>query len=334
VSAGILPQRAATVVDASRRAGLKWLVSPWFDLLFIANVAWPLALFLPVSDEFSGHAGLQFWQLYYITTPHRWITLALVFLDRERFQQRRGTFLIVAAAAVAVCAGVRLTTGALTCLLAVDYVWNAWHFASQHHGIYRIYARLGESAPPAHLVLEKWLMRGFLLYVILRVASATWSNRAWDSFLGWFDFLAAAVALGLVARCLSRPGESALGRNSYLVSMSFLYLALLWAVHTHRPGLVLALATASALFHAIEYLSLVSWSVQTRHQRLGDRMGLLGHFVPRWGLVLGMFMLVLGAGGWFIDTQYVDEWLLVNVIVAFLHYAYDGLIWRRSGTAG
>jgi hypothetical protein len=104
----------------------------------------------------------------------------------------------------------------------------------------------------------------------------------------------------------------------------------LWAVHERRPGLVLALATASALFHALEYLALVSWSVAQRHAAKGEQMGALGHLVPRWGVALGIFVLVLGAGGWLMDQRFFETWLFINVIVAFLHYAYDGLIWRRS----
>jgi hypothetical protein len=42
-----------------------------------------------------------------------------------------------------------------------------------------------------------------------------------------------------------------------------------------------------------------------------------------------VFVLVLGAGGWLMDQRFIQAWLFVNVIVAFLHYAYDGLIWRR-----
>ena len=69
-----------------------WLVSPWFDALFVANVAWPLIVLVQFGEGFNGRPGLQFWQVYFVTTPHRWITLFLVFLDGERFTQRRGRF--------------------------------------------------------------------------------------------------------------------------------------------------------------------------------------------------------------------------------------------------
>ena len=41
-------------------------------------------------------------------------------------------------------------------------------------------------------------------------------------------------------------------------------------------------------------------------------------------------MLVLGSFGWLLQKHLLEPWLLLNVIVAFLHYAYDGLIWRRG----
>jgi hypothetical protein len=267
--------------------------------------------------------------------------------------------------------------------MAVDYLWNAWHFASQHHGIYRIYScRSGlavESASRPCLALEKWSMRGFLLYVILRTASATWSETDWHAAFSTTDAIAALVPAALLVGTIYRSGLNPPGRVIYLASVSGLYASLLWAVHIRRPDLVLSLATASALFHAIEYLAVVSWSVRARHQSLVGRgavslretvgvprwsahgrevvdqpnpaapasgrcatgktpvprespaepMGLLGYLVPRWGLALALFILILGAGGWWFDTQFVETWLFINVIVAFLHYAYDGLIWRR-----
>jgi hypothetical protein len=335
-SASVLQSPAArtslVAASESNAPSRGWLVGPWFDLLLIANVAWPLLVLVQVGEGFSGREGVQFWQLYYITTPHRWITLALVFLDRGRFQERRGLFLLIAAAVAAICVGVRVTTGALTCLLTIDYVWNAWHFASQHHGIYRIYARRGRPAMVSGLAVEKWAMRMFLLYVILRVAAATWPYPTVDRWFAACDWLVIGVPAWLLYRDIARSGGVALGRTAYLVSVSGLYLSLLWAVHTRQPALVLSLATASALFHAIEYLSLVSWSVRDRHDTNRDQMGMLGFLATRWTIALGIFVVILGASGWLMEQRWMQTWLLINVVVAFLHYAYDGLIWRQRPT--
>jgi hypothetical protein len=285
-----------------------------------------------LGDGFTGQSGVQFWQLYYITTPHRWITLFIVFLDGERLGQRRGTFVGIAALALLVCLGVRLSTGALTCLMAIDYVWNAWHFAAQHHGVYRIYGRFGPRPSVVVSDIDKWTMRLFILYVALRTASATWSDANWHDRLQIADWFAAAMPIGLAFGVLAQTRRATLGRAFYAVSVIALYSSLLWSVHVHRFDLVLSLATASALFHAIEYLALVSWSVSQRHAAVGERLGLLAYFVPRWGLALAAFVLILGIGGWLMDTWFIELWLFLNIVVAFLHYAYDGLIWRRSAS--
>lgn len=327
--AGIVVESGASPASTAACPTRAWLVGPWFDTLLIANLAWPLFVLAQLGEGFDGQAGIQFWQLYYITTPHRWITLFLVFLDRERFRQRRGIFLAVAACIIAVCLGVRLATGALTCLLAVDYLWNAWHFAAQHHGIYRIYGRLAAPQRVRGLFLEKWALRVFLLYVIFRVASATWSDTSLQDRLQTWDWIAVLVPAWLLARDLVGFRRQSPGQLLYLLSMSGMYLSLLWCVHTRRLELLLPLATASALFHAIEYLALVTWSVRQRHANRASEMGLLAYLVPRWGIALGVFLVILGAAGWLMDQHLLEGWLTINVMVAFLHYAYDGLIWRR-----
>lgn len=308
----------------------QWLVAPWFDLLFVVNVTWPLIVLWQFGDGFTGQAGVQFWQIYFVTTPHRWITLPLVFLDRERFRQRRGQFLLIAAAAVFVCCGVRLATGTLTCLLAIDYVWNAWHFAAQHHGVSRIYARIGQVPETAGLRLDKWLLRGFLLYVALRVAVTTWSQTNVDRWLLQIDWAVLSVPAWLIASRLVRFRTGSAGELLYLVSVLSLYGSLLWAVHLRQPAAILALATASALFHATEYLAIVGWTVRRRAVAQGQSMGLMGWIAPRWGLALGFYLVALGSLGWLMDREFLEIWLLINVIVAFLHYAYDGLIWRGA----
>jgi hypothetical protein len=309
---------------SSQRA---WLVGPWFDLFCIANIAWPILIVL--SEAFQGLTELQFWQIYFITTPHRWITLFLVFLDRERFRERQKAFLAIAFCVVAVCLSVRLSTGALTCLLAIDYIWNAWHFAAQHHGVYRIYGRLAHQGDSAGMVLEKWSMRAFILYVTLRIATATGTLSHWEYYFQQGDWMVAIIPVWLLIRDLVNPATRQPGRLAYLLSVSLLYLGLLTAVHERRLGLVLALTMASALFHATEYLALVTWSLQKRYSTISHRMGILSYFIPRWGITLFFFAMILGAGGWMLDQDYVELWLSINVVVAFLHYAYDGLIWRH-----
>src|SRR5437899_982418 len=112
--------------SAPRMAG--WIVSPAFDLLFLANLPWLLAL-LPGFVAAEGTPHIAFWQLYFLTTPHRWITLFLVALDPDRREGRSGRFVALALLGLVTVAGVKLAPGGFGCLLLVDYLSNCWHFA-------------------------------------------------------------------------------------------------------------------------------------------------------------------------------------------------------------
>ncbi|MGN6134778.1 MAG: hypothetical protein ACTHOU_09770, partial [Aureliella sp.] len=170
--------------------------------------------------------------------------------------------------------------------------------------------------------------RLFLMYVTLRVAGMTWSHESLERWLQRCDWIAVAAPMWLLVDNILRYQSGGSGRILYLSSVSGLYLSLLAAVHMRQPTLLLSLATASAVFHAIEYLSVVGWSVRKRHAEAGDRLGLLAWLAPRWGIALGMFAIVLGAGGWLVEQRLFESWLFINVVMAFMHYAYDGLIWR------
>lgn len=317
--------------DDGRNGTVGWIFNPWFDMLFLANLLWPVVYFLALmGDGFDGHAGIRFWQIYFVTTPHRWITILIVFLDRDRLGQRPFLFTGLALLAIVACVTTRFTTGTLTCLLAIDYIWNAWHFAAQHHGIYRWYGRISGPATGVWSGIEKFLLRLFLLYVIGRVAGGTWSLPTLDAWLKCVDWFVCLIPVTLLAVDLTKPVTGRFGRILYLSSLSLLYLSLLWAVHVNRPRDALALTTAAALFHATEYLAVVSSTVQQRRQKLGSDLGWLYWFASRWGLTLLIWICALGVGGWFIEQQWLEEWLMLNLILAFLHYAYDGVIWRRS----
>lgn len=316
------------------RPGRPWLFNPAIDLLFVANCAWPIVLLAMSFGGLEVHGRVSFWQIYFVTTPHRWMTLLIVFCDRDRFAERPRVLLGIASVVVAVCLGVRLSTGTLTCLLAVDYVWNVWHFAAQHHGIFRIYGRVAQPEREAGVRAEKVLMRLLVLYTAFRTATWAWMPAALSG-LQYGDVIILAIPVWLLAREVVAFDRRSFGRFAYLVSFCLLYTGLLICVNQNRPALVLMFTTAGALFHAVEYLAVVSWSVRARHSGPGRTGTLFARLLPQWMLTLALFAGVLGAGGWMMQNRLLETWLLLNVIVAFLHYSYDGLIWKspRSRTS-
>ena len=65
----------ATTVSSTRPlAGERtWLVNPWFDLLLVANIGWPIAMLIAYDGNPWLKSPLTFVQAYFLSSPHRWI---------------------------------------------------------------------------------------------------------------------------------------------------------------------------------------------------------------------------------------------------------------------
>jgi hypothetical protein len=139
------------------------------------------------------------------------------------------------------------------------------------------------------------------------------------------------LPLLLLAGEAVRFRPSAAGRLTYLASVIGGYAALLVSIHYHHTLWTLAIALALSLFHATEYLAVVTWSVRLRQGKGGQ--GVLAYLAPRWGLTLLLFIFVLAASGYLLDTRYHNLWAVATISVSYLHYAYDGLIWKARRPA-
>jgi len=346
--AAVPHRRKSTSVDSGKPVG-GFLFSPAIDLFFIANVFWPVLLLV---DQFGGiatHQSLLFWQIYFITAPHRWITLILVAVDHHKGVDRRKPFLAFGIAILAGCLCLKMGTGSLLCLGVIDYVWNAWHFASQHHGVFRIYSRQSSTSKVSQRdgprqpnrfakripLLEKVFFRGFMLYVIARVAGWGWSEGPMDGFqwvteVDGFVFLIPVAFVGRQVWLWRVRGEASLASCAYMTSVMALFGSLLVASHCENNQWVVQLALASAIFHSLEYMSIVTWSMgRTRSE---GRKNALIRLAAMWLLFLCIFVVVIGLGNYLLSRGYFELWVFVNIVVAFWHYCFDGMIWR-SGKA-
>src|SRR5262249_50547534 len=138
-------------------------------------------------------------------------------------------------------------------------------------------------------------------------------------------------AVLMAAELLDRPWRPA--KLVYLASVCGLYSGLLLALQGEHRSLVLALTTASALFHAVEYLAIVThyaWRRQTQ-----GTASLFRVMARQWLRFLAAYALLLGLVAVLVERQFRELWLGLNLWAAFLHYTYDGIIWklRRPATA-
>ena len=325
--------------DASRPEGSptgargSWLAGPGFDLLFVANLWWVVA-WLPGYLGVVGESPIAFWQIYFITTPHRWLTLVVVVSDPDRRGGRTSTFVWLAIIAAACVIGVHRWTGAFLCLLLVDYIWNAWHFAAQHAGVLRIYGRKTGGGRPR---LEKHTMRAFVTYAILR--GAGWST-GWTETLPWGTDLLRGVdvlMLGVAGLLLASELKDGLFRRPakliYVTSVLTLYAALVLAATFEIRSVRLSLPLAASAFHAVEYMAIVTFYAWRRQEH--GSAGPFRSMARNWVRLLAVYIVLLGILSVEMDQRYAEFWLGLNIWAAFLHYAFDGMIWklRQPATA-
>jgi hypothetical protein len=315
-------------VTAPVVAGRGWIVSPVFDLVFLANVGWVLLLLPGLVTRTD--TAIDFWQLYFLTLPHRWITLILVALDPDRRGQRTRLLVAIAVVAALVVTGAYLGTGAFLCLAMVDYVWNAWHFASQHAGVLRMYARKVGGGIAG---LERWGLRAFVTYGALRAAGwltgALEADAQWLAVLHRVDLALLAVPLLLLATNLVGFSTDRIGKLIYLLSVCLLYSGFILSLQARWVPGILGCAAAGSMFHAVEYLAIVTFYVG-RRQSVGSPAP-IRNLARHWLLFLGLYVLLLGSlGVWasWPQSGLVVLWQGLNLWAAFVHYAFDGVIWK------
>ncbi|CAN5838135.1 hypothetical protein BH23PLA1_BH23PLA1_07070 [soil metagenome] len=314
-----------------------WIVSPAYDLLFLANLGWLLLLVPGMAT--SSDTAVDFWQVYFLTLPHRWITLFLVALDPDRRGGRGLRLGMIAVAFLILVTGVWIGTEAFLCLGVIDYLWNSWHFAAQHGGVLRMYTRkVGGGSE----WLERHGVRFFVVYATLRTAGWTtgWLEADSGSFayLRAIDLAVLTVPALLVGSVLVGFRHDRTGKALYLASLCALYWGLILSLSFGWSGGVIVLATASGLFHAVEYLGVVTHYAQRR--RSTGNAGAFRSLAKHWLLYLGLYVALLGALGVWMErggagSRWFELWAGLNLWAAFVHYAYDGMIWklRRPETA-
>lgn len=316
-----------------------WLISPLVDTIFVANIVWPILVI--ASGNLYGHPideALGFTIAYFIIMPHRWITLALVFLDKKRIEQDSRRYYMVGMSIILFACLTQLSLGTLTLLLAIDFLWTAWHFAAQHGGIARIYERQARPDSQTAGTLDKIVLRTLVLFAVMRLAGtslpAIASGQEWLKWIpplmvkmSWCDWVVLAMPLGLIVRELIDFRPSAFGRFVYLTSVTTLYCLMIVAVRMEWTTVKIGCAAAGTFFHSIEYLAIVSWNVQ-KNKSL-HAISPFRYLVPRWTMFLLFFMAFCALSAFFLKQPFFQLWVLVNLIISFMHYAYDGMIWKR-----
>lgn len=304
-----------------------WIFDARTDLLAIANCYWPLLL-LPGVVVADRDGPLDFLQTYFLSSPHRWITLFLVALDSTRRVGNGRRMVLSALLAAAVIGSIQSRFGFLLCLLWIDFVWNAWHFASQHSGVLAIYARKSGSHLPGSL---KYLMRCSFASIILMIPLH-------NELHGIYGTSVKLMICGTILLMTPYFFDDSIRRSRssviYFASVWSLYAAILACTLSERYLVANSVFFAASTFHAVEYLAIVSRYVISKesiannvipHEAIG--------FSLNWSTRLTGFLLAFGLVLFQLQTKWPEFSASVNLWAAFLHYAFDGWIWKLRNPA-
>ena len=306
-----------------------WLANPWFDLLLLANLTWPLAL-APGYLAASGTPHVSFWMAYFLATPHRWMSMLVAVTDSDRRAGRTGWFLAAALLGGALLAIAWALAGTLAVLALPYAVLIAAHFAEQHGVVLRMYQqRRGANAGDRTIC---WLLRAFVLYAGLRMLPLLAGTADALAAPLWLADAAALSLGGGLVLCLALAGGLRRGpMTCYAASVVGLYGCVILAAAGGEKRLTFALLAAVTVFHSIEYLAMVT--LYARRRRQGGSRDAFGWLAVRWPAVLAWYVLASGLLYAWGDHWWVEAWFAVNLWASIMHCVFDSLLWRADETA-
>ena len=311
----------------------RWVVGPWFDMLFLVNCLWPLA-FLPGFVSSDGTPYANYWMAYFLATPHRWMTLFLATTDPDRRAGRTWLFALLGVGATLLVVGVYYFTHDFRTLALPYALVVGWHFAAQHAGILRIY---GRRSGGQRRWVDTWPPRIFVLYGALRMLPGIDHVVGFIGLeIGMFDWAVFALPAIMITAELVNWSWSRVPRFIYMLSFMGLYGSLILAVHYQNTTLCFSLLAAATIVHSVEYLAIVTYYAN-RRQTVGSP-SLFRRFAKSWIPFLAWYMLIIGSLYCFADNasaSVVTAWFGLNLIASILHCVYDGMMWklRRPATA-
>ncbi|MDB5385307.1 MAG: yrrB 4 [Planctomycetaceae bacterium] len=330
----------------SMPARQSWIISPTYDALFLIGSAfWVGGAFLIAQALGCAH-GLAIFVLYVMATGHHLPGFLRIYTDPELFRQYRWRFLFFPPFIVGLA--IVLAAFDLHVLTIVTFIWGLWHGMMQVYGFARIYdAKQGEISPLTARLDWSLCVSWFLLLSFGSTFFADdFRTRTADAGTSYIAelllspvllgmLISAAVTISLVhiayslwawwcGRRISILKFLLLGSSIGLFCVSYRLLA-----HDKLVGL----ATWEA-FHDIQYYAIV-WAYNRRssERRQLSAVGRMMFQSRPLHVVLYLALIALYGGldfgsRTFLDSATGETLRPVLVASAFLHFYFDGFIWK------
>lgn len=329
----------------------RWIVRPSIDLFFFAFGWVPLFFvfsFVNKANPNGRWVPILIGFVLMTNFIHRNLTHLLVYGNPEEFEERKRTYIllpvilgIVTAFSVWYESRAQVSPGwfkPYVFLLVATTLWNFYHAIMQKIGFLRIYSRKGNYGSPG---LEKAVVVSWFAWLVFAIANSprivgeisrlAASGRILAStiarlgpavpILAWTALAVSLVLTLLYVRIEIRQGRDAsLAKNFFLASTLLLYFSVFYDF--------LAGFVAFGFSHALEYIAFVDAYARRKYAGADPSTSWLARQFARTGAVMpiaGLVLIVVFLP-WKLFSPMTLGWYYVGS--SFLHYLYDGWIWK------
>lgn len=327
-----------------------WIISRAGDLFFFIGTPLICLGILLLASQTYDSADIALFVLAFFAVGHHLPGLMRAYGERELFARYKARF-VITPFLVAALVGWSVFNGYLGFFIFLA-LWDLWHFFMQHFGFMRIYeikrrrptlssARLDwllsaawlgyvVIASPHYLInfLERCQRYGFGLY--------TWISPEW---VGWLRTGMGYATVGITL-CylfnLARERRRGVPIVWPKLAISAITFATAYYAYIALQDILLGYAVI-AMAHDIQYYAIVwiyNHGVLRRSEELGASFFRFLFRDGRFRIVLFYVALILAYGGIEVLARATQNYLvydLVKVLIAtsaFLHYYYDGFMWK------
>ena len=327
-----------------------WIISRQWDLLFfIGTPLISLAALLFASNYFSS-ADIALFVLAFFAVGHHLPGLMRAYGEKELFLRYKARF-IVAPVVITGFVGWSVFNGHLGFFIFLA-LWDMWHFFMQHYGFMRIYDIKRHKPPKFSARLDWWLTAVWFGYIVAasphylinfveRCHRYGFSFYTWiePQYVFWLRDGLLYLALGLSALYIfnavdqRRRGAPVVWPKLAISATTF---ATVFYAYIVLEDVILGYAI-TALAHDIQYFAIVwiyNHGVLKRAEH-GARSFFRFLFKDgRLRLVLFYLFLILAYGGIEATARATENYLIYDIVKvliatsAFLHYYYDGFMWK------
>lgn len=308
-----------------------WIKNPLSDSVYF-SFGW-IVVFLALV-LFQSHIGLIIVIVLLFNYVHRHYTMALVYGQKEEFDKRKQVYIYLPIIAIIVTA-LSVYFKVFPYLLTLSVLWTMYHSVAQKYGFTRIYSR---KAGYGKGWIDKGILYSWFFYLFFAMLiyerSTLLKYKAGRVIIGnlnnYMDYIStlsyALLAVSIVFTFIyiyeeiKNRKQISIPKNIFVISTLSIYAIFF---HSMVIGYIVF-----GFSHAIEYIAFVNIFVGAKYRKKPESNTFFSRVSKRQWLYSGVFaavIIVLSLIGMKLDQ---NAFLIYIVGSSFLHFVYDGLIWK------